>query len=106
MNLAGRFLDTVTVQSQTSSNNYGDPNFGSQRTIKGRVMTELRKEMTASGTTVRTVSMFVTDQAIAQGDRLWLPGADTTDAKQARRLGLVKSAKTLDGATTHYEVDL
>lgn len=106
MNFAARFLDTVTVQSQTGSNNYGDPSFGAQSTIKGRVMSVRRKVMTEKGSTVADVSVFVTDQPIKTGDLLWLPDTDTTKTQQARRLGSVRSARTLDGATTHYEVDL
>jgi len=106
MNLSSWFTDAVTVQSQTGSSLYGDPTFGPQRTIKGFVQAEVRKEATERGTVVRTVSMFVTDQPIAQGDLLWLPGSDPSDKRQARRLGTVKSAHDKWGCSTVYEVDL
>lgn len=106
MNLAGRFIHAITIASQNGSTNYGDPTFAAQRVIKGRIMSQLRKEQGPTGTTIRTVSVFVTDQPIAQGDLFWFPGADTSTRQTARRIGLVKSAPTLDGSFTLYEVDI
>jgi hypothetical protein len=103
---AAWFTDTITVASQAGSTSGGDPIYGAQRAIAGTVKVVLRKQQTAQGTAVLTQSVFVTDQPIVQGDRLWLPGANTSSTAAAIRLGMVRSSHDKYGASTLYEVDL
>ena len=105
MNIAHLLDSTVTVQSQTGSSGYGDPVWASPRTIACRVNTVNRRVPSAQGIAIVAASVLLTDQPIKEGDRFWLPGTDTSDAKQARHLSDVKSSKALSGSPTLYQGD-
>jgi hypothetical protein len=102
MNASSWFVDSFTVQSRSSSTSGGDAAWAAQRVIKGRVEQRQRRTVGPSGVIVDTVTVFLTDQPISTGDRIWLPGASTSDVNQARRMGNVTSASTKPGPSTGY----
>jgi hypothetical protein len=106
MDLSGIFTQQITLQSPTGATAYGDETWGAQRVINVRIQTELRRVDGPAGTAYVPVDSLLTDQAIADGDRYWPPGANTTDPTQAQRMGKVTSAPTLDGSYQLWKVDL
>lgn len=106
MDAASWFTDSVTLKTATGSTAYGDPTYGSPRTINAVIKTQMRKEATAQGVVVHNISIIITDQPITQGDLIWLPGADTSSAAEAQRLGIVRTAHDKYGAVSFYEADL
>lgn len=106
MDVAPWLIDGFTVASVQSADASGKPTYATQRAIKGCVRTVDRKIFTPQGVAIQPQSVFITDQPIAMGDRLWLNGADTTDATKAKRLGTVRSQHGKDGEVALYQVDL
>lgn len=106
MNIGHLLKQTITVQSQNGSDANGDPTWSAQRTVNVRIQQVTRRVSTEKGVAYVPVDLLTTDQPILTGDRYWPPGADAGDATQARRLGRVTTAPTLDGGYTLYQVDL
>jgi hypothetical protein len=106
VNIGHLLNQALTVQSQSGADANGDPTWAAQRTVKVRIQQVMRRVYSEKGISYVPVDQLMTDQPILTGDRYWPPGADTADGTQARRLGRVITAPTLDASYTVYQVDL
>jgi hypothetical protein len=106
MNLTSWLTDTVTVAEPSGVSAYGDPTFGTKRTVKARVEGGPLLVKDGSGVEVQADYRIVTESEISVQSRVWLPGDDTTDNNAARRPVSVRSASTKSGGATLYEVVL
>jgi hypothetical protein len=106
MNFSHRFNITFTVQSPTGSGTAGspDPTFGAQRTIKGRKDTMNRRVFTADGEAYIQGDVFVTDQPLAEGDRYWDVGTDTSNNMLSKKFSSVHKGATFGNYTLFYGV--
>lgn len=94
---------TITVQAPTGVDNYGSPTGGSQSSVSARVELYEKETVNARGERVRTTHRIYTEDAISLDSLIWLPGADTGDATDARRPHRVDSHPDENGTTHHYE---
>lgn len=99
---------TVTLATPSAMDAYGDPTYGAQRTIQAQVAnTVKRRALATSGSMIEDVSVcrVLTYDPVYVGDRMWLPGADATDANAAQTVRQVTPRlSTVDGRTL-YEVE-
>lgn len=98
MGRAGHLMiHTITLKSQAGKSSHGDPTYGGQTSISGRVEHKLQRIITPEGNAVNSEHMVISESEIKVTDRVWLPGDDTTDATEARRPIWVGKAETTDG---------
>jgi len=102
MNLAGWFVDTVTVASQSSIDGYGARSYGQQSTIKARVEGGTRLIRGTQGEERVSTKWFTTDQVVTNSQSFWLPGDST--GSEGRQPIRVLNATTRDTKTTLYVV--
>jgi head-tail adaptor len=104
MKWAGRLRDTITVQSRTgAANGYGDPTWGSQSTLAAKVMSSQKRIINAQGTLVQASHELLTETALTLGDRVWIPGDDTTKTTAARVVLQSVGESTVDGGYALYK---
>ena len=99
-------VDTIYVARQTGRNASGDPAFTTPVAVKCRVEVDTRLIVTPSGTEQQANHKIGTLTEIRQTDRVWLPGADSSVAAQAKRPILVTAATRKSGGDALYEVFL
>lgn len=101
-------LDTVYIARQSGISASGQPTWGSPVAYPARVEPVQRVASSAEGQSLVTRTWILLDSsaAIAQGDRLWLPGVDQTNAALARRVEEIDAFPAIPPATgtDHYEV--
>lgn len=74
----------VTVQSQDGVNwSTGEPSWGTPRTVRCRIESKLQMVRKPDNTEVQSISTLYTDEPIGIGDRIWLPGENTSDPNVA-----------------------
>lgn len=100
------FRETITVASVASVGLRGVPVLGPQRQVKARVERVSRFLRTTTKQEVVSSHKVYTATEILPTDRVWLPGANTTDANAARIPAALTSTPDRSGAFTLYEVDL
>lgn len=102
MSLSTWMRDTITVASQTGVGTAGDPSYGTQRTVKARIVTE-----TAAGPAENPSQTVVyCESELLITDRIWLPGADTTKAAASLRPQSVSRARDKAGGRVLYKAQL
>jgi hypothetical protein len=106
MDISSRLTQTITLQSQTGSDQYSDATWGAQRPVSARVEPSNRRLVSAQGTVVTATHRLFTIEPVLTTDRLWLPDGDTSDATKARRPADISEEVDLDGNTSHFEVTL
>lgn len=106
MNLQHHMRDTVTVKTRTALDATGKPTFGDKRTVKARVEKQRRLVRTAAGDDKQATHRLYLAEALELGDRVWLPGADTTKLEASLPVLAVVSATALGSRWTLYEVDV
>lgn len=104
MNVAAWLTDTITVASVSSRNTRGDPVFGAQNAYPARVEPITRLTRSAQGQEAIADTRVFTTQAINLTDRIWVPGANTSDPNAARVPLSVRSSSTKAKSYTLYEV--
>ena len=105
--LLALLTDTVYLASMTARSSTGQPTWGTATSVASRVQTDEKSYDGPNGTTIKTThKVFLnTTRAPLEGDRVWLPGSDHNDAKQARTIYQVNRLPGLSsGSTSHYEV--
>jgi hypothetical protein len=93
-------IHTITVAPLSSTSSAGDPSFGSQTTIKGRVEHK-SKLVVADNQEVQAEHRIVSEVEIDRESRIWLPGDDTTKQSAGRRVITTGEADTTDGYTLY-----
>lgn len=96
--------DTITISSESGVDVNGDPTFGSQTTIKGRVENKNKIIKMIDGNEEISSHVFVTLSAVTMGTRVWLPGTNTAVANDSLRPLIIKKANSITGNGTLYEV--
>lgn len=102
--LAHLMRDTVTIAIRNGVDNYGDPSFAAQQEIKARVENRQKIMRTMDGNELTANHVFCTLTAIPVGTRVWLPGTDTGVANDSLVPIRIKSAPSITGDGTLYEV--
>lgn len=96
----------MTVASVSGRSSAGDPTFGAQRTIQAQVTRKTQRRTKGAVTEDVSTPRLLTYDAVTEGDRVWLPGADTTSAGAAQTVRSVAVlASTTDGRTL-YDVEV
>ena len=105
MSRLGHLLtDTVTVAAKSGVSGYGDPSYGAQAEVDARVEYDRKVISGPDGTELVTTHVIASSTTeIALGSRVWLPGADTDEAVEAKLVVYVKAASIPDGSDTIYE---
>jgi len=106
MNITHNLRSTITVASVTGHSSTGAATLGAQRTMPARIENQRRLIRRANGQESQASHRIYTVSAIALTDRIWLPGSDTSSAREAREPLAVTAGETLSGSMTLYEVDL
>jgi hypothetical protein len=106
MDASSWFVDTITVAAVSGRGNTGNPTFGSQTAVTCRVESFPGILSDSNGEDFTYSERIMTDTAIAIESRVWLPGADTADNTEAKRVVQVESAATKPGSYTLYRVYL
>jgi hypothetical protein len=104
--LRAQLRQTIYVATATGSTSYGEQTFGAPVAALARV--EPKDEETESDTGREDQSrwLIITEATITELDRIWLPGANQTDATQARRPRKVYKAIGEFGEFWHYEIEV
>lgn len=105
--LAALLTDTVSLASVSGRASSGAPTWGSPTSVAARVELYSRRLQQTDGTVLTLSHRIVLDttRPPLTGDRIWLPGADSSDATQARIVRQVVRAPGLTaGSVSHYEV--
>lgn len=93
---------TVTYATWSSVNNSGDPTFGSQSTAAARVEFGTFKTRDSEGVEVDARAKVTTETDIPRKARIWLPGDDTSDGNEARKIKERTKVATPDGSIVLY----
>lgn len=101
MNIASWLNHTVTMETRTGLNEHGDPTWSAQSTVAARVTH--RQSVRLSGRNERISNYEIASLVeIPLGARVWLPGDDTTDDNDARRVVDSENADDKSGSTRLY----
>ena len=107
MDLSSAFRQQVSFREPVGVRGaHGDPDFTGAALVvaNARVEPSTRLVVTSTGEEAMASHFVMMDRAISLFARAWLPGADASDPKQARRPIRVDPAVDLDGITNHWEV--
>lgn len=107
MDISDLLKQSVGWAPKSGLNAAGEATYGTVQTLAARVEDRpTRIRQSASGTEAQSSSeVWVTTQ-VGLGDRLWLPGANTANAREAREVLEVVAEPDLDGVVSFWKVSL
>lgn len=97
--------DTVTYAPRTGTDKHGDPKFGSQTEISARVELGTRVR-NSEGDIIGREDKLITDADVSDDDMFWLPDADTSNNREARRAKDLRKGDALSTGDPLVEVIL
>lgn len=99
MNVDHRMREVVTVAPFTGRDASGDPTYGAQTTMSAWIVRETTTVRLDDGSEVESVTKVLTpaSSVIGKADRVWLPGANTANANEARTAITIGPVRSLDG---------
>ena len=97
-------IHAVTVASATGASEYGDPTFGSQRQVRCRIIERRSTVRRSDGTETDSGHELRTLEPIQLGDRIWLPGADTSSPDAAKTPASVELTHSKAGTSRYFKV--
>jgi hypothetical protein len=97
--IAHLLTDTITVAPRSGRSATGDRTFGAQATYSARVETTSRLVVGSDGNERQADHAIVTNQDIGRDSRVWLPGDNTANDDEGRRIITYKTASTPGGFT-------
>ena len=104
MGRAGHLMtQDITFSTKTGRSASGDPTYSAQTTIKARWEKRARMIINVEGNEEAAEGRLITETEIPLLSRVWLEGADTTDANESKKPINVGKAQT-PGGYTLYEV--
>lgn len=103
MDFTSWLVDTITVAAPSGVSNYGDPTFGASSTLAARVQSKRQIIKARDGEEIISDHVIYTANAIAPDSRVWLPGDDTGDANEARRVLATYETHDKPGAVVLYK---
>lgn len=107
MDISHRFTQSAGWAASTAINAAGEPTYASTSTIACRFEDgPSRAREGSQGTEATSGALLWTASAVKAGDRIWPPGANTANAREAREALAVSAVPDLDGNLTFYEVQL
>jgi hypothetical protein len=106
MSLASWLTQTAYVASVTGVDQYGKPTYGSPVARKVRVELGTRMVTNARGEESPSKARLWCLQSVAITDRVWLPGADRTNAEMSGAPLAVSSVSDKSGSRTLCRVDI
>lgn len=77
---------TITVKAPSAVSDYGELSYGSASTQTAYVENKVETVFDANGKTIKTSHKVITETAIDRGSQVWVPGADTADDGEAKRI--------------------
>lgn len=104
MDLSSWFTDTLTTAALTGRGTRGEPTYGAQSTIRGRLERKQQRVVDKDGQQVPSDAVFATDVAVDVQDRFWFPGTDTAEVNEARTPVTVSRAFNNDRSLELFEV--
>jgi hypothetical protein len=101
-----RLRQTITVRSSTSYTDAGNEVLGEPRSIPAHIETHVENVTGPGGTERRWMTLVITELAVDEHERVYLPGEDVTDAHAGARPDRVVALPDpfVDDAIDHYEV--
>jgi len=108
MDASSWFTQTATVQVPTCLAASGSRElvWGDQTPLACRVTPQDEQFQGSDGQMITSSHLLRTDQPIDVKSRVWIPGTDTSDAQQARKVLRVRATTAKGGGYTLYRVDL
>lgn len=106
MTLASWFQMQASVASVVGISSYGTPTFGPTRALWCRVQPGRTLTRRANGEEAVSTHTIYTDQQVLLSDRIWLPGASTSNAELARSPISITESPDKWGSRTLYKVEL
>lgn len=106
MTLASWFQWEARVASVAGVDSYGTPTFGQPRSLWCRWQQLRRMARRANGEEVVVNHVLYTDAPVQLTDRVWLPGASTSNTEAARSPISVTASPDKTGSRTLYKVEL
>lgn len=107
MNVEAWLNDTANRAAYSGGNDeYGDAQYSAAATLACRWEPRQQIVRDAKGIERLSIGTLFTATAVGDQDRLWIPGASTSDASLARKPIRVDTVKEKDGTVSHYEVVL
>lgn len=94
---------SISVATLSSRNAAGDPTYGTPATVSAWVERENKVIHSSVGEERVTTHIIITEDAITETDRIWLPGDSSADATLARRPAIVDAILDELTQVTHYE---
>ena len=81
---------TVSIKSESSRNNYGDPTFGGASTLSARVEKKSRMVETANGKEEKSEIVIISETEIPKTSLVLLPGAsDANNGYKPKRVDVL-----------------
>jgi hypothetical protein len=101
-----RLRQTITVRSSTSYTDAGNEVLGVARSIPCYIETHVENVTGPGGTERKWMTLVITELAVDEHDRVYLPGEDATDDHAGARPDRVVAFTDpiVDNAVDHYEV--
>ncbi|GEL75206.1 hypothetical protein [Myxococcus virescens] len=85
MDIRHLLTQVVTVAPYVAANDFGEPGYGPQRQVQARVEKVLGiAQEGATGSEARASAVLVVAERIGPQDRVWLPGSNVADPRQAQ----------------------
>lgn len=102
--LRAQLAQSVTIARATGVSSAGDATYDAPSSVAARVEFVTKMVQASDGSFKQTSHWICLEGAVALDDRLWLPGTDSTDAKQARIPLSIEGLPDERGVTDHFEV--
>ena len=100
------FTETISFAEPTGLGNSGDRTFGAVTTAAARVEHGSFLVRGTDGNMREFKTLVITETAISSAARVWLPGDDTTDGNESKKISGRSQFSTPEADVTFYELIL
>ena len=100
------FTETISFAEPTGLSNSADRTFGAVATAAARVEHGSFLVRDTDGNMREVTTLVITETAISSGARVWLPGDDTTDGNESKKISKRNQVSTPEADVTFYELFL
>jgi hypothetical protein len=105
--LEAMLIQTIKVRSPTAYTSGGNETLDTARDVAAYVEIKTRESGIAGGTQKDLFHFVVTKESITEDDRVWLPGADSTNTNLGKTpMGVKTYFNPETGVVDHYEFEL
>jgi hypothetical protein len=106
VNVSHHLIQTVSVASVATTNAKGVATYGAPVAVPARVWQQSGVVENAQGEQVKTSHIVHTEHQVLPNDRVWIPGASTSDASAALTPVTIVAHQSIRGDVVLYEVTL